>query len=198
LCSNQGELELLISELKQGSISAFRKFYEQYLPLVYKIAYNLLKDRMEAEDLCHDIFLEAINKIDHYDSSRGSMDAWLAVLTRSRGLDRLRRRKREAVHDHARLMEICSEERVDLSERVLSRLEHEFLSKSLGRIPEPQRRALYGSYFFSQSHKEIANAMNMPLGTIKSLIRYGIQNLRNQFLKQGWIESTGRGEKNDR
>lgn len=195
---NQGELELLIAELKRGSISAFRKFYEQYLPLVYRIASNLLNDRMEAEDLCHDIFLEAIEKIDQFDPRRGSMEAWLAVMTRNRGVDRLRRRKRESVHVHAWFMEMRASEREDLSERVLSRLEQDFLSKSLGRIPEAQRRALYGSFFASQSQKEIAEAMKKPLGTIKSLIRYGIQNLRNQFLKEGWIEAGERGEKNDR
>ncbi|MCK9927652.1 sigma-70 family RNA polymerase sigma factor, partial [Frankia sp. Mgl5] len=90
-----GDEEKLLAELGNRTPAAFERFYERYVPLVFQIALRMVGDRMEAEDLCQEIFLEAYRTVHQYDPERGSVEAWLAVKTRARCLDRLRRKKTE-------------------------------------------------------------------------------------------------------
>ncbi|WP_051217143.1 RNA polymerase sigma factor [Paenibacillus assamensis] len=159
---------------------AFEQFYEQYSSLVFHIALKMMNDRMEAEDICHDVFLEAFRKADQFDSKRGSLEAWLAVKTRSRCLDRMRRQKRTICEDALTDMPTAIEATTP-EERVIRRLDEEQLYEAIQQIPKTQRETLIGFYYESQTQQQIAQKMNYPLGTVKSLIRYGIQNIRKHW-----------------
>lgn len=87
---------LWLEEIAEGSAAAFRRFYDAYARLVYRLALQMTKDPAEAEDVCQDIFMEVLHKADQYDPARGSVEAWLAVRTRCRAMDRLRKRQRIA------------------------------------------------------------------------------------------------------
>jgi RNA polymerase sigma-70 factor (ECF subfamily) len=180
----------LLHQMGSGSAAAFEQFYERYIPLVLQIALRMLDDQMEAEDVCHDVFLEVYRKAEQYDGGRGSVEAWLAVKTRSRCLDRLRRKKHESGRELAesRLQAAAS---VITEESVLAKLERETVREVMKKIPEAQREAVYGMYFQSFSHQELAKRMERPLGTVKSLIRYGLNNLKKQLTQMGWAERTG-------
>ncbi|WP_346773937.1 sigma-70 family RNA polymerase sigma factor [Brevibacillus sp. SYP-B805] len=181
----------LLREIGQGSAAAFEQFYEQYAALVYQIAQRMMGDPMEAEDLCHDIFLEVYRTAGQYDPARGSIEAWLAVKTRSRCLDRLRRMKRDRLHDWdaAGLPWTASESSPE--EQVLKKLERETVREVLDTIPQAQREAVYGMYFQAKSHRELAEKLERPLGTVKSLIRYGLINVRKQLNQLGWLAPSG-------
>ncbi|MBO8163356.1 MAG: sigma-70 family RNA polymerase sigma factor [Brevibacillus sp.] len=191
------DAERLLSETANGSVAAFEAFYEQYAPLVLHIAQRVIGDRMEAEDVCHDIFLEVWKKAGQFDPNRGSVEAWLAVKARSRSLDRLRRKRRvvvETVPDSRLEHQL---ETATPEEHVLCRLDREALRSALGKLPEPQRRAIHGMYYEAQTHRELSEKMNRPLGTIKSLVRYGIGNIRKQLSQLGWLEPSGGAKKHD-
>ncbi len=187
---NEDIVRLLV-EMRNGSIDAFRCFYEQYAPLVYHIALQITKDRMEAEDACHDVFVEILKKAHQYDPSRGSIESWLAVKTRSRCLDRLKRKKPLLLERVEPIMAAGS----SAEERAISKLERETLHIAMERIPDAQREALYGIYFQSQTQRELSERMNRPLGTIKSFVRYGLQNMKKQLGLLGWMEPSGGGKK---
>lgn len=189
--------ERLLRDMANGSITAFELFYEKYASLVLHIALRIVKDRMEAEDICHDLFLEVWKKAGQYDPKRGSIEAWLAVKARSRSLDRMRKKQR---------LPIASEENATLEqastaaaaeENVLSRLDREVLRQALGKIPPAQARALQGMYYEAKTQRELAANMNRPLGTVKSLIRYGLDNIRKQLSQSGWLESLGGERKHE-
>ncbi|MGV3489103.1 MAG: RNA polymerase sigma factor [Tuberibacillus sp.] len=171
--------ERLLTEMRSGSVEAFDHFYEYHASFVYQIALKMTRNRAEAEDLCHDVFVEVFRHPERFDSSRGSVQAWLAVKTKSRFIDRLRRKKRivlgidrnEAVQGEAPATE-------DL---VTRKMEREQMLMALKLLPEAQRDAVYNKYFHFQTQEEIADAMQKPIGTVKSLIRYGLKNLRKQF-----------------
>lgn len=74
---------------------------------------------------------------------------------------------------------------------MLAKLEREQLQLAINKIPEAQRQAVYGMYFQAKSHRELAERLERPLGTVKSLIRYGLTNLRNQLTELGWAGSSG-------
>lgn len=178
----------------EGSVEAFELFYERYAPLVMKVALRVLHDRMEAEDICHDVFLEVLRRGSSYDPHRGSITSWLAILTRSRCLDRLRKTRRLVQTEQ---VELTAEMEAPTEELVVSRLRKAALVDALQTLPSNQRTAVVGSYYGAQTHRELSEEWNMPLGTVKSLIRYGLNHLRKQMEKRGWAqdsESSGNGK----
>ncbi len=182
------EAIMMLAELNRGSTAAFERFYEEHAKWVYRIALNMLGDRMEAEDLCHDVFVEVMKKPYQFDPSRGSIESWLAVKTRSRCLDRLRKQRRVVLDDGQRLA-ASDAGLLSTEETVLRRMERRHLREALERIPSPQREALTGMYFDSYTQQELSRRLDRPLGTIKSLIRYGICNVRKQFNQMGWLRT---------
>lgn len=187
----------LLQEIANQSVAAFEQFYERYASLVLHIATRTVGDRMEAEDICHDVFLEVWKKADQYDPERGSVEAWLAVKTRTRSLDRLRRKQRWIPSAEQPQPEPLSAVK-STEESVFARLEREALRSALNNIPASQASALHGMYYEEQSQRELSERMNRPLGTVKSLIRYGLANIRKQLSQLGWLESSGGEKKHDK
>ncbi|QHW34085.1 sigma-70 family RNA polymerase sigma factor [Paenibacillus rhizovicinus] len=175
----------ILRAMCEGSADAFDAFYARYSALIMGIALRMLGDRMEAEDACHDVFLEALRRGDRYDPQRGSVDAWLAIMTRSRCLDRLRRSKK-LIHREAWDAEEASDAEAAAEEKVLSQLQHEAVREALLALPARQQHAVVSSYYGSKTHSEMASAWNVPLGTVKSWVRYGLHNMRKQLEKRGW------------
>ncbi|CCQ94142.1 RNA polymerase, sigma-24 subunit, ECF subfamily [[Clostridium] ultunense Esp] len=181
--------EALVEGLKEGRLSSFQQFYEEYSPFLYQISLKMLHDPMEAEDLTHDLFIEVMERIHQYDPERGSFQAWLAVLSRSRSLDRLRKKKPLLVEDIGELYRSqASAERTE--EKAIRRLEQEMAEEAIHRLPDLQRQAIERFYFGSKTHQELAEELGRPLGTIKSLLRYGLKNVRKQLSQVGWLEVT--------
>ena len=184
---NNDEHRQLLNEMSAGSLAAFDRFYERYVPIMYRVAVKLTGNRMDAEDVVHDVILRLIRHPERYDPARGSLESWVLVQTKSRSLDLLRQRNRQAtierqtdaMRDHGMLPE----------ERVLAKAETESVRDALGRIPSLQREALYGAFFHSMTHRQLAEHMNRPLGTVKSLVRYGLNNVRKQLFASGWTDS---------
>ncbi|WP_135553445.1 sigma-70 family RNA polymerase sigma factor [Paenibacillus cymbidii] len=179
----------LLREMADGSMDAFDRFYSRYAGLIYKIAAHMLGDAMEAEDACHDIFLEVLQKPGKFDPARGSVEAWLAVKTRSRCIDRLRQRKRTVVGSAA----AERAETTTAEERVLVNLQRESLREAMRQIPSRQQQALRGMYYEHRTQQELAKTLERPLGTVKSLVRYGLGNLRRKMEQLGWGDSPQSG-----
>lgn len=179
----------LLQEIKDGSRQAFDHFYELHIQFVFQIAFQLMRDQAEAEDVCHDVFLEVLQKTTQYQPAKGSVKAWLAVKTRSRALDRLRKKKPLLTDEWDQMGK--EESGADL--KVLKEIEKDVLFDALKQIPTEQREAIYRSYYQEETHKEIAMTMQKPLGSVKSLIRYGLINLRKQKSIFHWAKSSGGG-----
>jgi RNA polymerase sigma factor (sigma-70 family) len=169
--------EKLLKLISKGSQAAFNQFYENYISFVLQIAIKVLEDRVEAEDICHEVFIEVYQKPLQYKAHKGSVKAWLAVKTRSRCIDRLRKRQPVLVN---KLEKLDNEQSIKLEIHVLMEIEREVLEQALNKLPKKQRDLIYGAYFEGMTQKELAEAYEKPLGTIKSTIRYGLQNLRKQ------------------
>lgn len=190
-------LEELLRQIRNGSLPAFDRFYEQTAPFVMGLAYKMLGDRMEAEDVCHDVLMQVLSHPERYDPSRGSVEAWLAVLAKSRCIDRLRKRQRLMLENRdADFSHYVAVRTGDETEgRVLSKLQKEALREAMFRLPEPQRQALAAAFYQERSHRELADAWKVPVGTVKSRVRYGLSHLRRAMEKLGW--SLGRGGGDD-
>lgn len=184
----------LLQKVTQGSHHSFDVFYEKHVVFVHNIALHIIGNQTEAEDVCHDVFLEVYQKANQYQSSKGSVKAWLAVKTKSRAMDRLRKKKPILKN---KMEELLMKKELGAELQFLTLLDKNTVMEAMKHIPKEQREAVFRSYFQDETHKEIAYTMNRPLGSVKSLIRYGLRNLRKQksILKQ--VDSSGGGHKNE-
>jgi len=168
----------LVSAIRSGDQSAMAALYDRYSSLVYSVALRVLGDTGAAEDALQDVFMQLWRNPGAFDSTRGSLGAWLAVIARNRAIDALRKRRPENDLEDV----VISVEPDMAGEADRSRLA-EKVRELLATMPAPQRAALGMAYFEGLTHTEIAAKTGEPLGTIKTRIRAGLMALRKAFHK---------------
>jgi len=152
------------------------RLYDRYSPIVYSIALRVLGDTGAAEDVLQEVFLQLWRNPGVFDSSRGNMAAWLAVIARNRAIDSLRKRRPET--DIADVVVSVEPDLAGDTERARAM---EKIRGVLGDMPAAQRSALEMAYFEGLTHTEIAARTGEPLGTVKTRIRAGLLSLRKAF-----------------
>ncbi|THF75855.1 RNA polymerase sigma factor [Cohnella fermenti] len=178
----------LLRAIDEGDARAFDRFYEQAMPFMLPIAVHLLGDRMEAEDACHDVLLAVIKHPERFDPARGSVEAWLAIQTKSRCLDGLRKRKKLVLRETEKEERGMSGAVSRPEETVLAKLQGEAVRRALEELPGTQRQTLAAAFYSSRSQRELAEEWRLPLGTIKSRIRYGLNHMKKSLEKMGWAD----------
>jgi len=166
----------LIARLRAGDQQAMSELYDRYSKVVYAVALRVLQDAAAAEDVLQDVFLQLWRKPDAFDASRGSLAAWLAVITRHRSIDRLRQRRPETD-----IEECVITSGPDLRDETERTLVVEKIRGALAEMNPDQRTALEMAFFQGLTHSEIAEKTGEPLGTVKTRIRSGLQQLRAKF-----------------
>ena len=161
-----------------GDEGAMLLVYDRYSRLVDSIAFNVIHDNHSAEDVAQETFLHIWRNAKTYNAERGSLAGWLAVMTRHRAIDVLRRRGRECAFEGDTADEERSHQQAELSEAIAK------LASALPLMPEPQRIALALAYFAGLSHSEISSKIGEPLGTVKSRIRMALGFLRRSLSNQ--------------
>jgi RNA polymerase sigma-70 factor, ECF subfamily len=150
--------------------------YDRYSPVVYAVALRVLGDTGAAEDVLQDVFMQLWRNPGAFDSSRGSLGAWLAVITRNRAIDALRKRRPE--ND---IEDVVISVEPDMAGEADRARVGEKVRAALGGMPDAQRKALELAYYEGLTHSEIAAKTGEPLGTIKTRIRAGLMTLRKAF-----------------
>ena len=166
----------LVARVRAGDQQALAELYDRYSKVVYGVAMRVLQDTGAAEDVLQDIFLQLWRKPDAFDSSRGSLAAWLAVIARHRSIDRLRKRRPET-----ELEDCVIVSSTDLRDETERSLVIEKVRVVMNEMSPDQRTAMEMAFFQGLTHTEIAQKTGEPLGTIKTRIRSGLQQLRARF-----------------
>lgn len=155
---------------------ALGALYERYAKPLYRLAFAILGSREEAEDLTHEVFV-SVCRPTLYDAERGTVGAFLATMTRSRAIDRLRHRARSA-----RLMKTWHETTSAPPPR--TPFEHASMRRTaervravLAELPDAQREVLEMAYYRGLTQREIAVDLDTPLGTVKTLSRRALSTL---------------------
>lgn len=171
----------LIQRIGAQNRDAFSQFYDRYSPIVYSLALRMLRVQSDAEDLLQEVFLQVWRQATAYSAERGSPEAWLINIARSRAIDRLRairRRERSFVLTD----DPAAAESPDNVETSAGESESKLaMNSALANLPETQRRVLELAYFDGLSQTEIAARLAEPLGTVKTRMRSGIQRLRGML-----------------
>jgi RNA polymerase sigma-70 factor (ECF subfamily) len=165
-----------VMALKSGDQSAMAELYDRYSSVVYAVALRVLGDTGSAEDILQEVFLQLWRNPGAFDAARGSLGAWLAVITRNRAIDSLRKRRPQTD-----IEDVIVSVAPDLASEADRSRAAAKIRGVLGAMPAPQRSALEMAYFEGMSHMEIADKTGEPLGTIKTRIRAGLIALRKAF-----------------
>jgi RNA polymerase sigma-70 factor (ECF subfamily) len=167
----------LIARMQAGDESAMAALYDRYSGIVYGVALRVLGNTTSAEDVLQEIFLQLWRNPYVFDTTRGKLAAWLAVVTRNRAIDQLRRHPPE---DDIEDLPIALT--ANLENEAVQRQAVEKIRTALSQFPQEQRRALEMAFFEGLTHSEIAAKTGEPLGTIKTRIRTGLLALRKAFV----------------
>jgi RNA polymerase sigma-70 factor, ECF subfamily len=167
---------MLVSAIRSGDEQAMAQLYERYSPIVYSVALRVLGDTAAAEDILQEVFMQLWRSPDAFDASRGSLPGWLAVITRNRAIDSLRKRRPETD-----ITDVVVSIEPDLASKAEWSRVLEKIRSVLGGMSAPQRLALEMAFFDGLTHTEIAEKTGEALGTIKTRIRAGLVTLRKAF-----------------
>lgn len=174
----------LLERCARQDQEAFAALYDQTASRVHSLVSRILGNPADAEEVTLDVYLQAWREACRFDARRGSVSAWLLTIARSRALDRLRshasRQKRESAPVD---FEHPSHEP---SPEVLSAMSEErrTVAAAIAALPAEHREVIELAYFRGLSQSEMAERLELPLGTVKTRVRLGMMRLRD-FIGEG-------------
>jgi RNA polymerase sigma-70 factor, ECF subfamily len=168
----------LFSALQAGNQEALGILYDRYGVLVFRLAFKVLGNKQDAEDLTQDVFIN-LSRSTAFDPKRGTMQTFLMVMTRSRAIDRIRKVRSQSsslqkwsqviVNAPSSNNPMDNASNIEISAQVKAALKD---------LPQKHRQVLEMAYYEGRSQSEISQELEIPLGTIKSWARQGLISLR--------------------
>ena len=176
--------EELIGQIARAEPEAVRVLYRRYGRLVYSLALHVVGDRSAAEEITQDVFLRVWEKAGTYDPGKARVVTWLSRIARNQAIDVLRRRSARGEHErqtwqHLKLGAESASQDPILSAELSARREE--VRAAMAALPENQQRALSMAFFQGLTHRQIAERLDEPLGTVKTRIRDAMQKLRSRL-----------------
>lgn len=157
-----------------GDETVLREIFDEYASLVLGISRRLVGN--EAEDLVQQVFIAAWQGRERFDPSKGSLGAWLSGIARFKAIDHLRASGRRPSTPSA---EVGEREAVEpVVDRVVDRM---VLARALETLPAARREVVELGFFHDLTHPEIADRLDLPLGTVKSHMRRGLEALQREL-----------------
>jgi RNA polymerase sigma-70 factor (ECF subfamily) len=191
-------LVALVHRTMRGDHAAFAALHEQTARQVFRTVRRLLACNEDAEEVVCDVFTFVWQQADAYDTRRGSVRAWLTIIARNRSIDRLRQRHAtRTLRDdrYAALAEslVCPASGPEQS--LVRQQTRTALEGALQSLSVLRRQLIELSFFEELSHEQIAQAVCVPLGTVKSHVRRSLASLRRQLDGEyGAGNAAGNGE----
>jgi RNA polymerase sigma-70 factor (ECF subfamily) len=152
--------------------------YDRLGRQAFGLAYRIMGDGPSAEDVVQEAFLTLWRQAERIDPARGKIGSFLMTMVHHKAIDALRakqgRTSRQVSIDVTEVEKVGS----DVAERVIMTLSRDEVRKALAMIPDEQRRPIEMAYFEGLTHVEIAATLSLPLGTVKSRVRLGLDKMR--------------------
>ena len=171
-----------VARMAAGDQTALGEFYDRHGRAVYSLAFRILRDQRDAEEVVQDVFAQAWRESARYNTRRGSVMAWLMTLTRSRAVDRLRGRRSRPENA------LAADPRAEITdaaaladEQLAWSVRADRVRAALDALPVLQRVAIELAFYEGLTHAEIAARLEEPLGTVKTRIRQGLLKLRERL-----------------
>jgi RNA polymerase sigma-70 factor (ECF subfamily) len=174
--------EEMMQLVQRGDPRAFELLYDRHGGAAFSLAYRMSGDRLAAEDIAQEAFLSIWRSRLRYQPERGSVRTWVLGIVHNRAIDSLRR---SLVHERRRSVVEGIEEREQAPEltevEAVRREEARQVRSALESLPDEQRRTIELAYFGGFSQSEIAEMLEMPIGTVKGRMRLGLEKMRREL-----------------
>jgi RNA polymerase sigma-70 factor (ECF subfamily) len=164
--------------LASGDRDAVGELYDRHAGRVLSLAYRIVRNSPDAEDIVQDVFSQAWRTAPNYEAARGTVAGWLLMMTRTRAIDRLRarqsRREQPAQTDLNGVASVSASQ----SDQLIATEQANRVRAALLQLPPEQQAALELAYFEGLTQAQIAEKLQTPLGTVKTRIRSALASLR--------------------
>jgi RNA polymerase sigma-70 factor (ECF subfamily) len=163
-----------------GEGAALAELYDRHARVMFSLAFRVLRDQGDAEEVVQDVFAQAWRQAARYDTTRGVVVAWLLMMTRSRAIDRLRTRRGVPTlrEETPAVLRDLPDGTAPADLALLSVEQVARVRAALEDLPALQRTAIELAFYEGLTHAEIAARLEQPLGTVKTRIRLGLLRLR--------------------
>ncbi len=179
----------LMARIADRDESAFAALYDATASRVYALALRITRKAQDAEDVVEETYFQIWQRADQYDMQRGRVLAWVLTICRSRALDLLRRLDHADPHDDpGSLAEQSDEHTTDPQQLMVMFQRDSAVHAAMTQLTGVQRQLVALAFLRDLSHQQIADQLNMPLGTVKTHIRNALTTLR------GLLENARVGE----
>ena len=172
-------LEDLLELVARGDEAAFERVYNRVSGPVYGTVRRVLRDPAQSEEVAQEVLVDVWRSATRFDAELGSALGWIMTMAHRRAVDRVR--SEQSAADRVRRLgsrdaEVAYDE---VSETVEIQLEREAVRRCLDTLTELQRESLSLAYYAGHSYREVAELLNVPLGTVKTRMRDGLIRLRD-------------------
>lgn len=177
----------LLLAMQQGDEPAVAALYDRYGGIVYGLAYRITGEGSLAEDVVQEAFVSVWKQCGRFDPARGQVRSWLLTIVHHKAVDAVRRRsgRSERALPEGPEEFIATDGRPEqLAEMTMDAAA---VREAVRLIPEEQRQTVTMAYFEGLTHVEIAERMQVPLGTVKSRLRIGLEKMR-EYLRPRVME----------
>jgi RNA polymerase sigma-70 factor, ECF subfamily len=173
--------DALLAAVATGDRGAFAALYDQTSPRVHGTVLRVLRDPAQSEEVTQEVFLEVWRRAATFDPDRGSALAWMVTIAHRRAVDRVRSEQASRDRDAAVGSAATPTASDPVAETVEDRLERRRVHKALGVLSDLQRQSIELAYYDGLTYREVAERLGVPLGTVKTRMRDGLQRLRAEF-----------------
>ncbi|MFG0328646.1 MAG: RNA polymerase sigma factor [Phycisphaerales bacterium] len=171
----------LMQGVADGDPAAVAELYDRFGALVYRMAYQFLPSRADAEDAVQEVFVRLWKSADRYDPGRATLVTWVMLITRRYLVDQLRRaRSRLSPSEFDESWSAFDPEAGPPEKRLLREERFEKLRMKIEALPDLQREVVERAYLGGKTLREIAQELEKPIGTIKSALSRALAGLRER------------------
>ncbi|MFC8871973.1 sigma-70 family RNA polymerase sigma factor [Streptomyces sp. NPDC057148] len=177
--SAQPDLQQLIREVALGDQDSFAAVYDAVAGSVLGVVRAVLRDQAQSEEVAQEVLVEVWRTAPRYRPERGTVINWILTLAHRRAVDRVRSVEAAAARDHRAALLDRTPEYDEVTEQVETRLEREQVRRCLRTLTEIQRQSVTLAYYRGLTYRQVAEALALPLGTVKTRLRDGLIRLRD-------------------
>lgn len=168
----------LITLLKSRDKRGFDLLYDNYSKALYGIVLKIVKTEEVAEDVLQDAFVKIWKNVSSYDSSKGTLFTWILNVARNTAIDRIRSQEYK---NTSKIQPIDNNVGMVNGQSTEIQVEHIGLEKVVSRLKPEHQIIIDYIYFKGFTQTEVAETLNIPLGTVKTRVKSAINHLRELF-----------------
>jgi RNA polymerase sigma-70 factor (ECF subfamily) len=177
--ADAADLETILSRVARGDESAFEELFRRVSGQVFGIVRRVLRDPAQSEEVAQEVLVEVWRKAARFDPARGSATSWIMTMAHARAVDRVRSTQASRAREEKVGLRETVREFDEVAEEVEGRMEQQAVRRCLDGLTELQRESVQLAYYGGYTYREVAELIDVPLGTVKTRLRDGLIRLRD-------------------